>query len=242
MSTESAIETVRGLPVHVVRKPIKNLHLGVYPPDGRVRVAAPEGLSDDAVRVAVVRKLGWIRRQQARFRAQARESRRDFVSGETHYYLGRRYLLRVMEARSRPRVRIAGRYLELTCRSGATREKRAEILDGWYREQLKQLVPPLVAAWQPKLGVEVADWRVRRMKTKWASCNPATRRLWFNSELAKKPKSAVEYLVVHELLHLLHRRHDAPFMALLDEHLPKWRSIRIELGQLPLTRDWWPED
>jgi len=242
MSTESAIETVRGLAVHVVRKPIKNLHLGVYPPDGRVRVAAPEGLSSDAVRVAVVRKLGWIRRQQARFRMQARESRREFVSGETYYYLGRRYLLRVVEKRARPGVRIAGRYLELTCRAGSTREQRAEILEAWYREQLKQVIPPLVADWQPKLGVEVADWRVRRMKTKWASCNPTTRRLWFNSELAKKPKSAIQYLVVHELLHLLHRRHDATFTALLDEHLPKWRSIRVELGRLPLTRDWWPED
>lgn len=242
MSTSTAIATIRGLPVKVVRKPIKNLHLGVYPPDGNVRVAAPEELSDDAVRVAVVRKLGWIRKQQSRFREQVREPIHEMVSGETHWYLGRRYLLRVVETTGRTGARTAGRHLELRCRPGASLQKRTAVLDTWYRGRLKELLPPLVAEWQPRLEVEVADWRIRRMKTKWASCNPRTQRLWFNTELAKKPRAAIEYVVVHELMHLAHRLHDARFTTAMDEHYPKWHSVRRELGQLPLTRDWWPED
>jgi len=227
--------------VDVVRKEIKNLHLGVYPPDGRVRVAAPLLISDDAVRLAVIGKLGWIRRQRAKYEAQPRQSQRQMVSGESHYFLGRRYRLRVQQRDSPPRVALRGKTaIEIFVRPEATAEQRRALLQRWYRERLKALIPPLLEKWQQALGVQAADWGIKRMKTRWGTCNIKARRVWFNLELAKKPEQCLEYVVAHELMHLLERHHDDRFTALMDRHLTNWRQLRSELNQAPLAHEHWP--
>jgi predicted metal-dependent hydrolase len=240
MNTEKHRIQVGGLTVDVERKAIKNLHLGVYPPDGRVRVAAPMAVSDEAVRLAVIGKLGWIKRQRASFAGQARQSRRQMVSGESHYVLGRRVRLRVTERDEPPGVSFRNtRFLDLSVRPGTSGEQRERILQRWYRDQLKALIPPLLEKWQPILGVRVDDWGIRRMKTKWGSCNVGGRRIWFNLELAKKPARCLEYIAVHELVHLLERHHNDRFTALMDRFLPHWRSCREELSRAPLAHETW---
>ena len=240
MTTEVRDLPVSGIKVEVVRKDIKNLHLGVYPPHGRVRVAAPLVISDDAVRLAVIDKLGWIRRQKASFAAQPRQSQREMVNGESHYFLGQRYRLRVHERDAPARVAVRGiASLDLFVRSGTTADQREAVLLRWHREQLRALIPPLLEKWQPMLGVQVADWGIRKMKTKWGSCNPASRRVWFNLELAKKPVQCLEYIVVHELVHLLERHHNDRFAGLIEAHLPQWRQYREMLRKAPLGHEEW---
>lgn len=225
---------VSGLRVVVVRKAIKNLHLGVYPPDGRIRVAVPLAVSDAAVRVAIIGRLRWIRQQQAAFAGQARESVREMVSGETHWVEGRRLRLRVTETRGRPAVLAGRRFLELHVPTDSSVQRRRALLDRFHRRRLRETVPPLLEKWQARLGVEVAAWGIRRMRTKWGSCNERTRRISLNLELAKKPAECLVYVVVHELLHLLVRRHDERFVTLMDQHVPRWREIRATLNQHPL--------
>ena len=226
--------------MEIVRKDIKNLHLGVYLPDGRVRVAVPLAVDDEAVRLAVIGKLGWIRRQQARFQAQPRQSEREMVGGESHYFLGRRYRIRVVETSGPCRVELRGKtILAIHARADSTAEQRAAALHRWYRERMMPLVPPLVEKWEAALGVRVAEWRIRRMKTKWGSCTPTARRIWLSLELVKKQPQCLEYIVVHEMVHLLERRHDERFLALMDEHLPLWRGYRDELNSAPLGHETW---
>ena len=240
MITETRQFTVSGIRVEVLRKDIKNLHLGVYPPNGRVRVAAPLVVSDEAVRLAVIDKLGWIRRQKAKFAEQPRQSQREMVNGESHYFLGQRYRLRVHEHDGPARVAVRGvASLDLFIRPGCSADQREAVLLRWHREQLKTLIPPLLEKWQPILGVEVTDWGVKRMKTKWGSCNPASRRVWFNLELAKKPVQCLEYIVVHELVHLLERHHNERFAALVEAHVPQWRQFREMLKKAPLGHEEW---
>lgn len=239
MSIEARQITVGGVRVQVVRKGIKNLHLGVYPPNGRVRVAAPLRVSDEAVRLAVVTKLGWIKRQRAKFAAQPRESRREIVSGESIYFLGRRYRLRVIPSDGASTVIVLGRYIELRIRPGQSRRKREAVLERWYRQQLKALIPPLVEKWQKTMGVELGSWGIKKMKTRWGTCNADARRIWLNLELAKKPAQCLEYIVVHELAHLITRHHDDRFMAVLDKHLPQWRAHRVTLNAAPLSHTNW---
>ncbi len=241
MSIEPHCITIGNLTVEVVRKDIKNLHLGVYPPNGRVRVAAPLVISDEAVRLAVIDKLGWIQRQQARFEAQPRQSPREMVNGESHYFMGRRYRLRVIAYTGPPRIHCSGAdFLELFVRAEMTVGQRRRVLEDWYREQLRGRIPALLAQWQPVLGVAAAEWGIKKMKTRWGSCNIRARRVWFNLELAKKPAQCLEYVVVHELVHLLERNHNARFKALMDQHLPTWRACREELNRAPLGHDPWP--
>ena len=239
--------TISGLHVAVDRKRIKNLHLGVYPPDGRVRVAAPLAVSDAAVRVAVIGKLPWIKRQQAAFTQQARESEREFVSGETHHYLGRAYRLEVVvvddevSPGGRGHIVIRGnKTMLMVVPSGTSVEARGELLTAWYRARLRAMVPKLLAKWEPQLRVKAVHWGIRRMKTKWGSCNPVARRVWLNAELIKKPVVAIEYVLVHELAHLRVRTHDAAFTGLLDTVLPGWRRRRAELNAAPLAAEVWP--
>ena len=242
MTIESHCLTVGDLTIEVVRKNIKNLHLGVYPPHGRVRVAAPLVVNDEAVRLAVINKLSWIRHQQARFAAQPRQSRREMVSGESHDFLGQRYRLRVMAYTGPPRIRRSGAdFLDLLVRPETTGEQRQRVLQGWYREQLRRLIPPLLEQWQPVLGVQVADWGIKQMKTRWGTCNITARRIWLNLELVKKPARCLEYIVVHELMHLLERNHNDRFKALMDRHLPHWRLIREELNRAPLGHEQWDD-
>lgn len=227
MITETRSLQIRGMPVEVVRKDIKNLHLGVYPPLGRVRVAVPLVISDEAVRLAVIDKLGWIKRQRAKFAQQPRQSQREMVNGESHYFLGKRYRLRVHEVDAPARVAVRGiASLDLFVRPGSSAAQRAEVLAQWYRLQLKALIPALLAKWQRILRVQVTAWGVKKMKTKWGSCNPAAQRIWLNLELAKKPEACLEYIVVHELVHLVERRHNEHFTRLMDKHLPHWRACR----------------
>ena len=232
--------TVSGLRVSIVRKAIRNLHLGVYPPDGRIRVAAPLAVSDAAVRVAVIGKLPWIKRQRASFEHQARESQREMVSGESHYYRGRRYRLDVVETQTLPRVELRGqRAMVLHVRPDWTADDREHLLQRWYRERLRELVTRLLDKWQDELGVTLCEWGIKRMKTKWGSCNPKAGRIWLNLELIKKPPACLEYVLVHELTHLLIRNHDERFLALMDRHLPTWRRRRTELNAAPLAEESW---
>lgn len=240
MATDTRRITVSGIAVEVVRKDIKNLHLGVYPPNGRVRVAAPLVVSDEAVRLAVIDKLAWIRRQKARFAEQPRQSEREMVNGESHYFLGRRYRLRVHEHEAPARVALRGvASLDLFVRPGSSVEQREAVLLRWHREQLKALIPPLLEKWQPVLGVQIAAWGIKKMKTKWGSCNVDARRVWFNLELAKKSSQCLEYIVVHELVHLLERHHNERFTKLMDSFLPPWRQYRDMLSKSPLGHQEW---
>ena len=231
---------VRGIPVQVVRKSIKNLHIGVYPPHGRVRVAAPLNLDDDAVRLAVISRLNWIHRKRAEFQKQERQTFREFVSGESHYFEGRRYRLDVVESNARPAVTLLNnRWMRLQVRPGADRDMREVVLDRWYRRQLREKLPTILEKWQPIVGVYATEVRIKKMKTRWGSCNDEACRVWLNLELAKKPFACVEYVLVHELVHLLERRHNDRFRELMDNFMPAWRARRDELNRAPLAHANW---
>lgn len=224
----------------MIRKPIKNLHLSVHPPEGRVRVSAPQRLDDEAVRLAVASRLRWIRRHQKTFADQPRQSRREMVSGESHYFRGRRYRLRVLEHNGPNRVSVNGTSeLTMMVRFGTVLEKRERILNDWYRRHMKALMPDMIAKWQPVIGVQVADWGVKKMKTRWGSCNVRDRRVWLNLELAKKTPQCLEYVLVHEMVHLLERHHNDRFKALMDQFMPQWQLYRDELNQTPLAYEKW---
>lgn len=240
MSTEAHKIVVSGLTVEVVRKGIKNLHLGVYPPNGRVRVAAPLTVSDEAVRLAVIGKLGWIKRHQARFADQERQSAREHVTGETHYYHGRRYRLNVIYQDGPSKVSIRNRrFIDLYVQEGSDTARREQVMVEWYRQQLKEQIPPLLAKWEEIVGIQTAIWGVKRMKTRWGTCNAKVGRIWLNLELAKKPVECLEYIIVHELVHLLERHHDDRFTALMDTFMPNWRLYREELNRAPLAHETW---
>lgn len=232
--------TVNGLVVDVVRKDIKNLHLAVYPPNGRVRVAAPLRVDDEAVRLAVISRLAWIKRQQSKFDGQERQSAREYVSRESHYYQGNRYLLNVVYHDAPPKVVIRNKTtLDLFVRTGSDTAQRERVLLAWYRKQLKHMIPPLIAKWEAIVGVEVADWGVKQMKTKWGTCNIEARRIWLNLELVKKPVHCLEFITVHEIVHLLERHHNDRFVAHMDKFMPQWRLFRDELNRAPLGHATW---
>lgn len=239
MSTNTAIMEVSDQTVEVIYKNIKNLHLSVHPPVGRVRVAAPLRLTDEAVRRAVISRLGWIKRQQRRIADQERQSQREMVTGESHYFLGRRYRLKVVEGtKNRVDQRRPG-VIELTVRPDADRDSREHTLREWYRDQLRGMLPDLIEKWEPAIGVSVANVGIKRMRTRWGTCNPTARRVWLNLELAKKKSECLEYVLVHEMVHLHERRHDEAFIALMDQHLPSWRSRRDLLNKAPLAFEDW---
>ncbi len=240
MSTKSKNIQIRDLTVEVVRKDIKNLHLGVYPPNGRVRVAAPLTVSDDAVRLAVIGKLAWIRRQRERFEKQSRQTLREAVSGESHYVFGRRYRLSIVRTDGRPEVVLRTKTkLELHIPPRTSVVERLSILESWYRKELRSAAGLRIEQWQEALGVKAEFWGVKRMKTKWGSCNHHTKRVWLNSELAKKPLACLEYIIVHELVHLLVPNHGEQFVSLMDKNLPDWRQRRDLLNASPLANETW---
>ena len=232
--------TVNGFVVDVVRKDIKNLHLAVYPPNGRVRVAAPLRVDDEAVRLAVISRLAWIKRRQTKFEDQERQSAREHVSGESHYYQGNRYLLNVVYHDAPPKVVIRNKTtLDLFVRTGSDTAQRERVLLAWYRKDLKHMIPPLIVKWEAIIGVKIADWGVRHMKTKWGSCNIEARRIWLNLELIKKPVHCLEFIIVHEMVHLLERHHNDRFIAHMDQFMPQWRFLRDELNKAPLGHATW---
>jgi predicted metal-dependent hydrolase len=234
------ILTVNGIEVQIVRKDIKNLHLGVYPPDGRVRVAVPKHVTDDNVRLAVISKLRWIKKQQQDFKEQPRQSERQYLSGECHYVFGKRYRLELIERDGKPEVKpLRSGKLQLFVRPGSSVEVKEKALNTWYREELKRAIPKLLEKWQPIVGKEASDWGIRKMKTKWGSCNIEQRRIWLNLQLVKKPPSCLEYILVHELVHLHERHHNEGFKLLMDSYLPNWRTCRDLLKREPLGKEDW---
>jgi len=240
MNIETHHINVQGIRVEVVRKPIKNLHLGVYPPNGRVRVAVPLAVNDDAVRLAVVSKLGWIKKQQAKFDSQIRQSAREYVTGESHYYLGRHYRLNVVESSERNRVALRnGRSIDLYIRKGSDLTQREKIVQGWYRKELKALALPLIEKWAVKLNLPAPRMGIKRMKTKWGSCSPKADRIWINLELIKKPTQCLEFIIVHEMVHFFERHHNERFLELMDQFMPLWRLSRDELNAAPLSHENW---
>lgn len=225
--------------VEVVQKNIKNVHLSVYPPTGHVRVSAPESMALETIRVYVISKLGWIKKQQAKLRAQEREAPRECIDRESHYFNGKRYLLEVVELEQTPQVRLAHSKILLQVRPGSDEAKKRSVLDEWYRGELKVKMGALITQWQKKMEVSVAQWSVRKMKTRWGSCTPELRSIRINLELAKKPQECLEYIVVHELVHLLEPSHNTRFITLMDQFLPKWRMYRDELNALPVRHENW---
>ena len=231
---------VRGISVEVTRKDIKNFYIGVHPPDGRVRVSAPLHFNTDAIQMAVISRLGWIRRQQAAFERQERQSQREFVTGESHYFRGRRYRLDVVEQDAPSKIWLPNNTkIALSVRPGADRKAREAVIQRWYRQHLRTQLPPLLEKWEPKLGVSVNEVRIRKMKTLWGSCNVEAKRIWLNLELAKKPESCLVYVLVHEMVHLLERDHSDRFHALMDRFLPQWRIYQDQLNRAPLAHENW---
>jgi predicted metal-dependent hydrolase len=225
--------------VDVVRKDIKNVHLSVHPPTGRVRIAAPERMSLDTVRVFAIAKLPWIKKQQRKLREQERETPREYIDRESHYVWGKRYLLKVVEADRPASVELSHGWMILHVRPGTSKAKRQAIVEEWRREQLRKALPPLIAKWERLIGVRVRRFFIQRMKTKWGSCNDRAGSIRLNSDLARKPMECLEYIVVHEMAHLLEPTHNARFMALMDQFMPKWLSHREVLKRLPVRHESW---
>lgn len=227
--------------IAVKRKDIKHVHLSVHPPNGRVTLVAPKGTRPEAARAYAASKLGWIRDQQAKLQGQARETPRQFVERESHYLWGRRYLLSVMEEEAKPSVRLGHRNITLTLRPGSSSAKRAVVIHEWHKSLLHEAVPELIRRWEPKLGVQVSGYFLQRMKTKWGGCNHRARNIRLNTELVKKPKDLLEYVVVHEMIHLIEPTHSERFLTLMSKHYPAWREARAELNELPLSAERWSE-
>lgn len=225
--------------VDVVQKDIKNLHLSVHPPAGKVRIAAPVRMDLDTIRVFAITKLAWIKSQQKKLREQQRETPREYLDRESHYVWGKRYLLKLVEKDVAPSVELKHNKMILQSRPAASHEKRQEILDAWYREQLKEVVPELIAKWEKTVGVKAGKFFVQKMKTKWGSCSPVRKNIRLNTDLAKKPLQCLEYILAHELTHLLERNHNDHFVALMDAHMPQWRQYREMLNSLPLAHQEW---
>jgi hypothetical protein len=239
MSTGRATLTVRGIDIEVVYKDIKNLHIGVYPPAGRVRVAAPRRLDGERVRLAVIQRLPWIKQQQKQMQDAVRQSEREMVTGESHYVWGSRLRMKVIERPGRAHVEVDRDRLLLYIQDGTDQEDRMKVLQRWHRSELRRAIEPLIEQWEPVVGQRVSQWGIRRMKTKWGSCNRESGRIWINLELAKKHPLCLEYVVVHEMAHLLERNHGDRFAKLMDSMLPDWRARRDALNKAPLADEVW---
>jgi predicted metal-dependent hydrolase len=230
------VDTIRlgDIVIAMTRKNIKHVHLSVYPPQGRVSLVAPTSTRIEVARAYAISKLGWIRDQQAKLRGQARETPRRFVTRESHYLWGRRYLLSVVEEDRKPSVRLDHRRLMLTVRPGSAKAKRKEVMHEWHKSLLHEAVPRVIKKWEARLGVVVATYFLQRMKTKWGSCNRRAGTIRLNTELVKKPEDLLEYVIVHEMVHLVESTHNERFVALITKHYPAWREARAELNELPL--------
>lgn len=227
------------LVIDVELKDIKNIHLSVYPPMGKVRISAPQRMDLDTIRVFAIARLKWIRKQQAAYKKQQRETPREYLTRESHYFLGKRYLLKVVEKAESPRIVLRQKEIQMVVRPEVSHEKKQEVLDEWYRSELKRIIPPMIDEWEKKIGVEANAYGIKKMRTKWGTCNHTAKRIWLNLELAKKPLECIEYIVVHELIHLMEPSHNERFMTLLDHQMPKWKFFRDELNRLPFSHiDW----
>ena len=234
-----AIIKLNDIEIEVEQKDIKNIHLSIYPPHGAVRIAAPNRMNLDTIRVFAISKLSWIKKERTAFQNQQREMPREYLTRESHYFLGKRYLLKVIEVDEKPKVTLKFDEIELYIRPNTTTEKRKAILNEWYRIELKKRVPALIEKWETKIGVQSNEFGIKKMKTKWGTCNTEAKRIWLNLELARKPLICLEYIIVHELIHLIERSHNQRFVSLMDEFMPLWRSHRELLNALPFSHvDW----
>ena len=225
--------------IDVIYKDIKNVHLSVYPPTGQVRISAPTRMDVENIRIFAISKIDWIKKQQTKFLNQKRETSREYVTRESHYYLGKRYLLKVIEQDAPPKVILQHGTIELYIRKGSTIEQKQIILDRWYRQRLKKIVPGYIAELEKKMNVQVAEYGIKKMKTKWGTCNVNARRIWLNLELAKKPVEYLEYILAHEMIHLIERQHNDKFIAYLNKFIPKWKHYKEELNRSALGYvDW----
>lgn len=232
--------TVSDFNVDVVRKNIKNIHLGVYPPNGRVRISVPLFVKEDTIRLFVATKLSWIRRQQKKFKEQPRQTIREYKEKESHYLQGKRYLLKVIEANAAPKVILqSANTITIQVRPDSSIEKRKAVMDKWYRDILKESIPLLIDKWERILKVKVNEFGIKQMKTRWGTCNTKAKRIWLNLELAKKPMHCLEYIVVHEMIHLIERKHNDRFKELMNQHMPKWKQYKNELNKLPVSHSEW---
>lgn len=232
--------TINNITVDVIYKDIKNIHLAVYPPAGRVRIAVPLKTNEDAIRLFVITRLAWIKRKQSEFKNQERQSPREFKNRESHYFFGKRYLLNIIEEEAPPKIVLRSKtHIDLYVRPNTDAGKKYEIMNEWYRKQIKLIIPDLIIKWEKKIGVQVEEWQVKIMRTKWGACNIEKKRIWINLELAKKPIHCLEYIIVHEMVHLLERHHNQQFMDYMDRFLPNWRQYKSELNQLPVSHSGW---
>lgn len=225
---------INDIEIELTKKNIKNLHLSVHPPDGKVKISAPKNMDDDAIRLFAISKLSWIKKQQKKFKNQDRQPKREFVSGESHYFLGQGYILNVVYTNKRRQgVKIRNKkYMDLYVRENTPKYLRERVMTEWYRKELKKLIPPLIEKWEPIMGVKVNEFSVKLMKTRWGTCNPTAKRIWLNLELAKRDPICLEYIVVHEMVHLLERSHNERFVAYMDKFMPNWRALKAELNGL----------
>ncbi len=240
MEEVKVLHITSNLSIDVVRKDIKNMHLAVYPPTGRVRIATPLNVNDEAVRLFAISKIAWIHKHQRHFKTQKRQSPREFKQRESHYFQGKRFLLRITENEAPARVELKTKtYIDLSVRPNSTLEQRQTILNEWYRKELKKLIPEIIEKWEKRIGVSVAEWQVKQMKTKWGTCNIEKKRIWINLELAKKPIHCLEYIIVHEMIHFIERHHNERFMVLMDKYIPQWRFYKEELNRFPVSHGKW---
>lgn len=242
MNTDNEKQTVsiRGIAVQVVKKSVKNLHVSVLPPVGRVRITAPLKMKDEAIRMAVISRYSWIKKQQTKFKEQARQSIREYVSGESHYFLGKSYRLKIETTDEKPVVFIKGKtQIVMQVVKDATTDKRGELLTKWYRAQLREILDKLIPKWEKKMKVTATKVGIRHMKTRWGSCNQEQKSIWLNLELVKKPVTSIEYVLVHEFCHLKEKKHNDIFLALMDKNMPKWRMYKDELNKMPLSYEKW---
>jgi predicted metal-dependent hydrolase len=231
---------VNDITIDIVRKNIKNLHLAVYPPEGRVRIATPINVDDEAVRLFAISKIAWIKKNQAKYKNQQRQPERKYVSGESHFFKGQRYLLNVIYHTGYPKIKIRNKkYIDFYVKEDYTLAQRENVITNWYRKNLKEQIPELIEKWEKVIGVEVTEWEVKKMKTKWGTCNREAKRIWLNLELAKKAEHCLEYIIVHEMVHFLERNHTERFVAYMDKFMPMWRTYKQELNEFPLSHEQW---
>jgi predicted metal-dependent hydrolase len=234
-------DTIRlgDIDITVTRKAVKNVHLSVHPPGGHVTLVAPTGTRLEVARAYAISRIGWIRKQQEKFSSQPRESRREYIDRESHYLWGRRYLLSVDYRNEKPSVKLAHRRITLTVRPGSSREKREQVMQEWHRSLLHDVIPPLIEKWERKLGVTVQSYFLQRMRTKWGSCNHKSGNIRLNTELVKKPRDLLDYVLLHEIAHLIEPRHSERFVAILNKNNPSWGEARAELNEIPLSTEKW---
>lgn len=237
---EKQVITIRGISIQIVKKNVKNLHISVLPPKGRVRITSPVKMNEEAIRMAIISRYAWIKKQQIKYQNQERQSIRECVSGESHYFLGKPYRLKVIEVNDKPTIVIKGKtQLVMQIPEDTTVEKRDKMMSNWYRSRLIELLNTYVPKWEKKMNIKVSKVGVRHMKTRWGSCNKLKNRIWLNTELIKKPHACIEYVLVHEFCHMIEKKHNDKFLELMDMYMPKWRMYKEELNRMPLAYEKW---